>query len=67
MVDDLVMANWFLEVKLPTIAGEMQYAEPVYLERPSWLGGRNRPEPERYHGVESDYEAWLRERRTGVA
>jgi hypothetical protein len=67
MVDDLVMANWFLEVKLPTIAGELQYAEPVYLERPSWLGGRNRPEPERYHGVESDYEAWVRERRTGAA
>lgn len=67
MVDDLVMSNWFLEVKLPQIMGALHAEEPVYLDRPSWLGGGPRWEPERAQGAESPYERWLRERRAGVA
>jgi hypothetical protein len=62
--EDLVMANWFLEVKLPTIAPETQRRAPVYLHRPSWMVGRQAREPEpAWATTESPYEAELRTRR----
>jgi hypothetical protein len=63
-VEDLVMSNWFLEVKLPTIAPAVEHHEPVYLHRPSWMTGRQgRPVEPGWATVESPYEADLRARR----
>jgi hypothetical protein len=62
--EDMVMANWFLEVKLPQIAPEVRHMEPVYLHRPSWMVGRTgRPHEDAWATVESPYEAELRARR----
>ena len=34
-LEDQVMANWFLEVKLPVLHSPVEFSEPEW--RPSWL------------------------------
>lgn len=68
--EDLVMANWFLEIMLPRIVDTRGADTQVtHLFRPSWMAGRRgRPEPEKIpHVAESDYEAKLRTMREAMA
>lgn len=63
-LEDLVMANWFLEVKLEGLKPRVITPAATHLFRPSWMTGRRGPVPESaWQGAESEYEAQLRARR----